>query len=113
MYTNDRIKWEIYSILKKQNPDRAKEYKTKALRLKYSPQNSGWVMAFSKDFDSFTIKKFFPYFFNDEEKQEFINDYWVSVNSSYDCTGQVFTMGIDFYKVQNGTWVYHHKALDV
>ena len=29
MYTNDRIKWEIYSILKKQNPECAKEYKAK------------------------------------------------------------------------------------
>ena len=113
MYTNDRIKWEIYAIIKKINPERAKEYKAKALRLKYIPQNSGWVTAFNKDFDSFTTKRFFPFFFNDEEKREFENDFWVSVNSPYDCTGQIFTVSIDFYKVHNGTWVYHHKALDV
>lgn len=33
--------------------------------------------------------------------------------SPYDCTGQRFTAGIDFYKVHNGTWIYHRIGVDV
>lgn len=113
MYANDRIKWEIYCILKKQNPEKAKKYKAEILRLKYIPHNSGWLKVINRDYDSFTIKKFFPFFFDDDEKQEFVNDYWESINSPYDCTGQIFTVSIDFYKVKNGTWVYHHKSIDI
>ena len=31
----------------------------------------------------------------------------------YDCTGQKFTAGVDFYKVHNGTWIYHRIGVDV
>jgi len=49
-----------------------------------------------------------------EEMQEFIDDNWVEYRPSpYDCTGQLFTCGIDCFNVPSGVVCYIREALDV
>lgn len=109
-----REHWEIYAILRKIDRTQADAYKRK-IRVKHcrtiSPDDA-WTTAFY-DEDSITKKQFFPYHFTDEEWQDFCNDTVIQIYSSYDCTGRLFTVALDQYRVSGGTWVYHRMALDV
>ncbi len=113
MYTMNRGMWTLYAIMRKHYPEQAKILKAKSLRIVCVPcDNGGWKTAFYGD-ESITYKRFFPFYFTEEEKEEFIDDHWRRIYSLYDCTGQWFTRSIDFFKTKNGTWVYHFMGLDV
>jgi hypothetical protein len=113
MYTMDRAKWTLYAIMRSKYPEKAKSMKAAYLRTAYIPtDNNGWKTAFYGD-ESITYKRFFPFYFTEEEKEEFTEDHWRRIYSPYDCTGQWFTRSIDFFKTNNGTWVYHFMGLDI
>lgn len=113
MYTTDRSYWLLYALMRKQNPEKAKSIKATHLRTACIPcDNYGWKTAFYGD-ESITYKKFFPFYFTEEEKKEFIEDKWQHIYSPYDCTGQWFTRSIEFFRTANGTWVYHFEGLDI
>lgn len=65
-------------------------------------------------FDSETRKAFFPNeFYTAEEKREIEDEMWIhAMPSQYDCTGQAFTITIDFFEVPKGTWIYHRIGYD-
>lgn len=114
--------WRIYAILRNDvGKEKAEEYKQKCfekykkygLLLKNENNGYNFVKAFG-DYDSYTLKCFIPSFFSDSEKEEIYDQIKIPFfYSPYDCTGQRFTAGIDFYKVQNGTWIYHRIGVDV
>lgn len=49
----------------------------------------------------------------DEDLDELAKEEWISICSSYDCTGQVFTSGMDFVRTPDGVIWKHRKGLDV
>ena len=102
----------VYAIMRNLNPSFSKKYKADKLRLKYAPNNNGWKTVISNEY-GYISKKFFPYHFDQMEKENFIDSHWISINSPYDCTGRAFTVSIDMYEIDGGTWVYHRKALDI
>lgn len=115
--------WRIYACFRECfGKEKAEEYKQKCFKRykKYGVlsqnknNNYNFVTAIS-DSDSFYILKCFcPCFFSDAEKEKIYNQIEIPFyNSPYDCTGQRFTIGIDFYKVHNGTWIYHRIGIDV
>lgn len=67
----------------------------------------------------FYSKEFFRHPFTEEEKEEFIKDQWIYVNSPYDCSGQILTRSISVcnFKEPNSfgamSCVYHFMARDV
>lgn len=69
--------------------------------------------------ESFWFKEYFNTTFSDEEKEEYIENEWVEINSPYDCTGRAFSTSIKIinFKEPNSlgkmSVVYHFMALDV
>lgn len=119
--TLKREDWEIYAILREcDGKKKAQEYKQRRFKeyKKYGilqNENNGYnfVKAFG-DYDSYTMKCFAPCFFSEDEKKEICEQIKIPFfYSPYDCTGQKFTAGIDFYKVHNGTWIYHRIGVDI
>ncbi len=83
---------------------------------RYQDENEfDYVQIKGEGYDSTTWKKFFPNeFFTKEEQKEIMDEMWIhALPSQYDCTGQEFTWAIYFFKVPNGTWIYHRKGYDV
>ncbi len=75
----------------------------------------GWKFDLvSAGLDNETWKCFFPNrFFTAEEQREIEEEMWQHCTpSQYDCTGQRFTHFIGFFKVPNGTWIYHRLGYD-
>lgn len=110
----NKPQWELYAILRKYDRTAAEDYKRK-IRQKttYTIETENpWKVVFA-DYDSILKKRFFPYFFTEEEWEEFMEDTWVNIYSPYDCTGQLFTRGLERYTTNNGTWVYHSMSFDV
>lgn len=57
-----------------------------------------------------------PEDYTDEEIQEYFDEQWKHVNwpAQWDCSGQLFTVCIDWHRNPNGMISYvHHMALDV
>ena len=114
--------WRIYAIIREcDGKKKAEEYKQKCFKRykKYGilsqNENNGYnfVKAFG-DYDSYTLKCFIPSFFSDSEKEEIYDQIKIPFfYSPYDCTGQKFTAGVDFYRVHNGTWIYHRIGVDI
>ena len=117
--TND---WRIYAIIREcSGKEKAEEYKQRMFQkykkygLLIQNENNGYnfVKAFG-DYESYTLKCFVPCFFSDSEKEEVRDQIEIPFyNSPYDCTGQKFTAGIDFFNVPGGTWIYHHVGIDI
>lgn len=109
-----REHWEIYAILRNIDRNKADEYKRK-IRVKHCrviTQDDGWNVAYSND-DSITYKRFFQGHFTENEWEDFCEDTEVRIYSPYDCTGRMFTVSLEKYRVSNGTWVYHKMAMDI
>ena len=114
--------WKIYAILREYDgKKKAEGYKQRMFQrykkyglLSHNENNDyNFVKAFG-DYDSYTLKCFVPRFFSEDEKKEIYDQIEIPFSySPYDCTGQKFTAGVDFYKVHNGTWIYHHIGVDV
>ena len=114
--------WAFYAILRNDvGKEKAEEYKQRCFKrykkygllLQNENNKYNFVKAFG-EYDSYTMKCFIPRFFSDSEKEEIYNQIEIPFfYSPYDCTGQRFTAGIDFYKVSGGTWIYHHIGVDI
>ena len=75
----------------------------------YEVVNWGW----SDDYWSGWEKRLYPgAHWSEAEKQDFIDSEWEYINSPYDCTGQMFTCGIDVFNVPAGVVVYIFSAID-
>ena len=117
--TND---WKVYAIISEcSGKEKAEEYKQRMFQkykkyglLSHNENNDyNFVKAFG-DYDSYTLKCFVPCVFSEDEKKEIYEQIEIPFfYSPYDCTGQKFTVGVDFYKVHNGTWIYHRIGVDV
>lgn len=107
-----RATWEVYAVLLCIDPALGKRFlvQAKAKTPKYN--EPVWRTVFQSE-DGWTEKCFVPYHFSEETWREFEEDHWIYVSSLYDCTGRVFTVDIEHFNVPGGTWIYHHKALDV
>ena len=75
----------------------------------------GEIINGSWSYDSGWQKIFFAgEHWSDEEKEEFINANWKRpVYSQYDCTGCIFTVGIEVFNVPSGVLVFILEAIDV
>ena len=114
--------WKFYAILREcDGKEKAEEYKQKCFKryrmyglLSHNENNDyNFVKAFG-DYDSYTMKCFIPSFFSDSEKEEICEQIKIPFfYSPYDCTGQRFTAGVDFYEVSGGTWIYHRIGVDI
>lgn len=112
-----RNHWEIYAIIRKTSGKEAAEkyrHEIRAKQSKYKVEEpiNHWKVCFS-DYDGYTKKAFFPYYFNVEQWEEFCENEWINVYSPYDCTGQWFSRDLTRYETKNGTWIYHTLALDI
>lgn len=71
---------------------------------------------YTSDGESFYYKEWFDYPFTEEDKREFIEDNWVSINLPWSPTGKWFTSHISVCNVnssKNGKAVaYHFMSLD-
>jgi hypothetical protein len=71
---------------------------------------------FNSDGESFYYKEWFDYPFTEEDKQEFIEDNWVSINLPWSPTGKWFTSHIAVCNVETSfgkkAVAYHFMSLD-
>lgn len=106
--------WEIYCILKAFNSRKAKEYlsKRKRERKMSCPAENSWSVVTYSD-ESVLEKRFFEGYFSEDEWNDFVDATELVTNSPYDCTGRWFTIRLDKYETEKGTWVYHCMGLDV
>ena len=82
---------------------------------RYENYANGFIVNGGGEFDYRWMKVFFPgERWTDEEKAEFVEENWIYCRpSQYDCTGQIFTTGIDCFNVPSGVVVYIREAMDV
>lgn len=113
MYTMDRAKWKLYAKFRKNYPEYANEFKVNYLKTACRPCENQWKVFCCSDSESVIEKRFFPYHFTPEEQMEFTEELWERIYSPYDCTGQWFTKDVKFFKIHNGTWIYHFKSIDI
>jgi len=66
------------------------------------------------EYDGGWMKVFFEgEHWTEEEKHEFIEENWHHYRPTfYDCTGQIFTNGIDVFNVPSGVVAYIREAID-
>ena len=107
-----RKDWEVYAIFYGVDPMWSKRFLSQVKAKTPEYKEPVWRTAFQNE-DSWTEKCFVPYHFSEDTWREFEEDHWIYSNSLYDCTGRTFTVGIEHFDVPGGTWIYHHKALDV
>ena len=106
---------EIESIPREKKLAALKQTKIELRRmLKRESRNIYWN---GKDFDYCWTKEWFDSPFTEEEKQEYIEDNWIRINSPYDCTGKWFTSRIVVCNVNTSfgakAVAYHFMSLDV
>lgn len=67
--------------------------------------------------ESCWYKEWFSEPFTEEEKREWIEDHWITINSPYDCTGKWFTQSIQIFNVNTSfgakSVVYYYMGRDV
>lgn len=75
----------------------------------------GIVVNGGGDWDSRWTKVFFPgETWTDEEKDQFVAAVWIPYRwTDYDCTGQLFTQGVEVFNVPSGVVAYIMETLDV
>lgn len=75
----------------------------------------GIVVNGGGDWDSRWTKVFFPgETWTDEEKDQFVAAVWIPYRwTDYDCTGQLFTQGVEVFNVPSGVVAYIMEGLDV
>lgn len=115
MNNMNRIDWKLYYLLKQHDIKAAKKYKSemKIKRNLSAAPHDAWKIVFYTEY-GFTKKRFFPFFFTDEEWSEFVEcEELPPITSMYDCTGLPFTFSIDRYTTKHGTWVYHTIDYDI
>lgn len=113
-----RMEYQIYLLLKKFDEEKAHDFlvdfrrkeRSLAPKTKYVKKTTLAV-----DDYGYWIEKFvFPYVFDEEEIQFYLEDHWIFASPSlYDCTGQTFTRDIKIFIINGKTIVYHFKAIDV
>lgn len=135
LYESVQIAQEIYNEIKsgkfkvddstaamkkaKEHLDKAKRKYRDHLKLqdnnRYENYVNGFIVNGGGDWDYSWMKVFFPgERWTDEEKAEFVDENWTHcIPSQYDCTGQIFTTGIDCFNVPSGVVVYIREAMDV
>lgn len=112
-WTKNRILWEYYGYLRKENPEKAKKFKKHLWKSTYpNGDNSNWITVLSVE-DGYSKKRFFPFHFTIDDMYKFEDEHQEILSSPWDCTGQRFTSGFDFCKTTSGTWVYIHYRYDV
>lgn len=113
-----RDQWLVYAAFRAYGSrEKAEEYKRRAKtrnnRYGIKTSENPWALV-KADYDRRIIKRFIPRKMTVAECQEMTDEIWIDCpNSLYDCTGAIFTTGVDFYEVPGGMWVYHFLSLDV
>lgn len=81
----------------------------------YENYTNGFIVNGGGDYDYYWIKVFFPgESWTEKEKAEFVDENWTyATPSQYDCTGQIFTTGIECFNVPSGVVCYIMEAMDV
>lgn len=119
MYKNayiDKGTWLAYAFCKRIDEAKAKEMLSLIRKRKSAPYKSAWnfVCFDGEGIDAILYEKMFvPYHLTEEEKEAFREENEIRIFSPYDCTGQIFTVWIDFYEIPQGTWIYHCKGIDL
>ena len=116
----NRADWRAYATLKASgaSPEQLAAYKRmlRKIRSRQAPPEPEykWSVVHVDNYDSMILKTFIPHHFTVEDKYVFSDRYsYYYSPSPYDCTGQRFTISMDFYEVPEGTWVYHHVGIDI
>lgn len=130
-----RDNWTVYAILRRENPRKAKEFRTKILK---EPR-----VYYHEDYDPYDYykgkpiiwKAFRPYDeqynsydcrteittimhrMDEEDEREFREYFWIHFVDPYcdgrDCTGAPFTGWIKFLRCKDRTVIIHHINYDV
>lgn len=112
-----KYKGEVKRKLDERIVENKRKYRAELRRRngkKYLYDNYGEIVNGGGDFDGCWQKIFFPgECWTEEEKKEFIEENWHHYRPTfYDCTGQIFTIGIDVFNVPNGVVAYIREAID-
>lgn len=135
LYESVQIAHEIYNEIKsgkfkvddraaamekaKEHLDKAKRKYRDSLKLNadnhYGTYVNGFIVNGGGEYDYRWMKVFFPgERWTDEEKTRFVDENWMYCRpSQYDCTGQIFTTGIECFNIPSGVVVYIMEAMDV
>lgn len=103
----------------KEHLDKAKRKYRAHLKLqdnnRYENYTNGFIVNGGGEYDYRWMKVFFHgERWTDEEKAEFVDENWMYCRpSQYDCTGQIFTTGIECFNVPSGVVCYIFEAMDV
>ena len=89
--------------------------KEKERKSRYMFPGYGEIVNSGGDWDSCWMKVFFKgEHWTEEEIEEFLEDNWRYVRyPAYDCTGDLFTLGIEVFNVPGGVVAYLREAVDV
>lgn len=64
--------------------------------------------------ESFWDKTLFPgQKWSKEEIDDYIRENWMHVRSPWDCSGEIFTRGIEVFNSPSGVIVYHFMSIDI
>ena len=71
----------------------------------------------AEDGTSWIKKEWYDSYFTDEEKEDYIESNWITINSAYDCTALPYTQSISIFNIDTSfgkrAVVYHSIGLDV
>lgn len=103
--------WMIYKLLKKYGfTEKAHHYK-EVNRIKILPLEKALV---KNDGDSVIYKAVIDHNMSEEEKEAYTCENWKNYRfSPYDCTAQVVTSDIKFFRAGNKTFIYHFEKMDI
>lgn len=112
-----RQEYEIYLLYKRFIPEKAHDYLIKCRKRdrmeEFCTNHSLKVVYIEISDDSWIEKTVYSYEFSAKDIEEYTDYQWITIHSSYDCTGREFTRDIRCFPVNGKTIVYHFKALDI
>ena len=131
----NRISWSMYAILRKTDPQKAKEFKTKVLkeprtyyadgyepfdRWKGEPVKWEYFRPYDENYNSYDCRTEIVTIMHRmtvREKRDFEREFWVHFRDPYgdarDCTGAPFTGWMKFLRCKDRTVIIHHVNYDL
>ena len=126
-----RDNWTIYAILRRENPRKAKEFRTHILKESisctcidfdyYEGKPIIWKVfrPMDEDYNSFDCRTeicTIMHRFTEEDERKFREIFWVHFHDPYgdgrDCTGAPLTVWMQFLRCKDRTVIIHHIGYD-
>ena len=112
--SNEKLKKAEWHLIKDKRVFR-NYLKTSDHRKQYRDYKNSEIVGYGGTYDSGWMKILFKgERWSKEEKEKFIRNNWRHRRfSAYDCTGDIFTWGIDVFNVPSGVVVYIREGKDI